>query len=182
MNTQNNFPKTPVFLFTTFFCIFLLAFLFFYRAININNRESQIKEEKWWNEALRRDEIKTLNYLIGVIEGERAQLETHFARSSDVVPFLDTIEELAGKVGVKAEVASVDVLDDYVGLMVGMKASGTFGGLYKFLTLLENSPYELEFVGVDINRKTNPDITKGKNVRAPEWDAFLKMKLLSFIK
>ncbi|MFA6077084.1 MAG: hypothetical protein WC735_03350 [Candidatus Paceibacterota bacterium] len=178
---QSNFPKTPLLFFTAFFCISLLAFFFLYWTVNTNNRELQTKEEKWQNETLRRDGIRALDRSIEMIEGERAQLETHFAKSSDVVPFLDTIEGLAKKVNAKAEVTSVSILADDVGLMVGMKASGTFYSLYKFLMLLENSPYELEFIGMDIDRKTIPD-TKSKNIQVSEWEAIFKIRLLSFIK
>ncbi|TSC77943.1 MAG: hypothetical protein G01um101424_77 [Parcubacteria group bacterium Gr01-1014_24] len=166
---QNNFPKTPLFLSIIFFIFSCSVFLYFLEEINNNNQESQLKEMEWQTEALRRYEIKALDRSIKIIEGERAQLETHFAKSSDIVPFLDTIERLAPQVGTKAEVTSVNVSEDHTGLYVGMEASGTFNGLYKFLTLLENSPYELEFVSMDIKKGLE------------SWEAILKIKLLSFI-
>lgn len=178
---QSNFPKIPLLLSAIFFILSCIVFLFFYRVINDNNRESQLKEGEWQSEAFRRDEIKALDRSVKIIEGERVQLETHFAQSSDVVPFLDTIEGLAPQVGIQAEVVSVDILKDNTGLLVGMKASGTFDGLYKFLTLLENSPYELEFVSTDMTRETVLNVGS-KNVVVPKWDLILKIKLLSFIK
>ncbi len=156
------------------------SFFFFYRAINSNNEESRLKEGQWQNEAKRRDNIKTLDNSVKIIAGERAQLESHFAQSSDIVPFLDTIEGLAPLAGVKAEVTPpLNILEDHSGLVVGMKASGTFTGIYKFLTLLENSPYELEFVAVGINRESVLD-TSGKNAAPLKWNAVFKIKLLSF--
>jgi hypothetical protein len=101
---QSNFPKIPFFLSAAFFILSCLIFVFFYKAINNNNIESQVREEEWQREALRREEIKTLDRSIEIIKEERAQLETHFAQSSDIVPFLDTIEKLAGEAGTKAEV------------------------------------------------------------------------------
>ena len=178
---QSNFPKIPLLLSVIFFIGSSLIFLFFYRAINDNNQKLQSKEGEWQSEKLKRNEIKTLDHSVKIIEKERAQLETHFAQSSDIVPFLDTIEGLAPKVGVKAEVASVDILTDRTGLMVGMKASGTFGGLYKFLALLENSPYEIEFISMDLRRETGPGGVESKNVTVPKWDVIFKIKLLSFI-
>ena len=94
--------------------------------------------------------------------------------------FLDTIEGLAPRAGVEAEVTSVDPPGDSAGLRIGIKASGTFTGVYKFLTLLENSPYELEFIGVDIKRETKTDANK--SVAIPKWNAVFKIKLLSFVK
>lgn len=177
---QNNFPKIPLFLSAIFFCIFLIVFLFFYRGIKNNNQESQLKESQWHSETLRRNEIKALDRSVRMVETEREQLDTHFAQSSDIVPFLDTIEGLAKEVGVKAEVTSVEILTDHNGLMIGMQASGIFSGLYKFLTLLENSPYELEFVEMDMHRET--EITEGKSATLSKWGAIFKIKLLSFME
>ncbi|MEI8175115.1 MAG: hypothetical protein WCG28_04155, partial [bacterium] len=107
------------------------------------------------------------------------QLGTHFAQSSNIVPFLDIIEGLATKVGTKAEVTSVDPLGDNAGLSVGMKASGSFSSVYKFITLLENSPYELEFVSMNIQKGIEAD-AKG-NV-SEVWNAIFRLKLLSFME
>lgn len=177
---QSNFPKIPLLLSAIFFILSCLIFVFLYKAINNNNRESQLREGEWQIEAQRRDEIKALDHSIKIIEEERTQLETHFAKSSDIVPFLDTIERLASKAGARAEVTSVDIPKDSIGLLVGMKASGTFNGLYKFLTLLENSPYELEFLGVDMRQEAGTD-AGGKGAAVYRWSATFKIKLLSFV-
>lgn len=178
---QSNFPKIQLFLSVIFLIFSCLLFLFFYREVNNKNIESQLKEMQLQKETRRRDEIKALNNSVKIIEEEKTKLETHFAKSSDVVPFLDTIEALAVKVGAKAEVVSVDILKDNTGLLVGMSAGGDFEGLYKFLTLLENSSYELEFVTLDINRKIALSAVN-KSVIISEWNAVLKIKLLSFVK
>jgi|SRR3989344_396748 len=178
---QNKFPKIQLILSTIFFVFSCLIFVFFYRFINNKNQELQLKEIEWQNEALRRDEIKTLEHSIKAVESERQQLETHFAQKSDVVPFLDTIEELAPKAGAKAEITSVDVFTARTGLYVGLKASGTFSSLYKFLVLLENSPYELEFLSTDMHIETGSDESQ-KTAGAPKWNAVFKIKLLSFIQ
>ncbi|OGI62721.1 hypothetical protein A2818_02715 [Candidatus Nomurabacteria bacterium RIFCSPHIGHO2_01_FULL_40_12] len=170
---QNNFPKMPLlfsFLFLLFSC---LVFFYFYREIDDNNTAYLLAEQAWHNETLRRDEIKALERSIKTIEKEKVQLETHFAQGSDIVPFLDTIEGLGSQTGIIAEVVAVDISEDQTGLLVGMKVSGSFEGLYKFLTLLENSPYELEFVAFNIRKENSQDAV---------WDAIFQIKLLSFVK
>jgi hypothetical protein len=47
---------------------------------------------------------------------------------------------------------------------------------------LENSPYEIKFVSMDLNRKDELDLTKPNNNPSPQWVANLRIKLLSFIK
>lgn len=178
---KNYFPKIPLLLSITFFAILVAAFMFSFQQINNENLEAQLKEGEWHNETERREEIKSLNRSIKIIETEREKLETHFARSSDIVPFLDTIEGLAPKVGVKAEVSSVNILEDHSGLLVVMAAAGTFEGVYKFLILLENSPYELEFTGIDMQRQVGV-FTGPKGKQVPIWGATFKIKLLSFVE
>ncbi len=176
---QNNFSKIPLFFSIIFFIFSCSVFFFFYKTLNNNNRKSQLAEIQWQTEALKRDEVKMLDYSIKIIEEERSQLENHFAKSSDIVPFLDTIEGLASKAEAKAEISSVDVLKDRDGLMVEINASGTFNSLYKFLILLENSPYELEFMAMNIQKETSVGAEKDK--KDFKWNAFFRIKLLSFI-
>lgn len=171
----SNFPKIPLFVSLIIFSLSCVASVFFYRVIDDKNKEAEQRETKWHTEAERREEIKTLDNSVKIIEGERAELETHFAKSSDAVPFLDAVEGLATRAGVKAEITSVDILKDKTGLMVGMKASGTFAGLYKFLTLLENFSYELEFAGMDMHKDISEE-------GGGKWNATFKVKLLSFVQ
>lgn len=174
---KNNFPKIPFILSVVFFLFSCSVFVFLLKVINDNNQKSQSKEQAWRAETQKRDEIRALDRSVKIIEDDRIQLETHFAKSSDIVSFLDTIEGLAPKVGVKAEVV---VLNDESGLVVEMKASGTFAGLYKFLTLLENSPYALEFIGMGLHKEGASDVA-GKGTPVSKWDANFKIRLLSFV-
>lgn len=174
---QNNFPKIQFFSSIFFLFISLFAFFYFFRTINTNYDEFALKELEWQTESDRREGIKALDRSVKMIEIERAELQTHFAKSSDIVPFLDTIEELAPKVSVKTEVTAVEILKEENGLIVDMKASGTFRNIYKFLTLLENSPYELEFVSIQMNRETALEVKSESG-----WGVIFRIKLLSFIK
>lgn len=177
---SNNFPKIPLLISVILVIFSCVVFIFLYRHINSTDTLAQEVNTEWQAEGQRRDEIKSLDSSIKVIEPERALLETHFAKSSNVVPLLDTLEGLGPKVNANASVTSVDILQDNAGLLVGMKATGSFQGLYRFLQLLENSTYKLEFTSVDIKREdaTAQALAKNKNTT---WDMFLKIKILSFI-
>src|SRR6185503_21178190 len=106
---KRNLKKGPLFFASMLFLISCFAFYFVYREVDANNKASQELEIKWQMEADRRDEIKSFDRSMKAIEEERASLETHFAKSSDIVPFLDTLEATASLAGIKAEVASVDI-------------------------------------------------------------------------
>jgi len=177
---KSTIPKKPIIISAILLCITLLGFLYFYRGIDSKNKESQQMETAWQTEALRREEIRTLDNSIKAIEPERAALDTHFAQSSDVVPFLDTLEALAPRASVKTEVTSVDIATDHSGLLVGLKATGSFEGLYKFLNLLENSPYELDFVSMDFQQ--DQINATNKTPQAQNWSMVLNVKLISFVQ
>src|SRR3989344_1694715 len=106
---QKSFQKIPLLLSLIFFLASIFSFLYLYQEIKNNSWEIDKKENEWRIEAIRREELKTLNNSIEAIKEERQQLETHFARSSDVVLFLNTVEGLAKGAGIEKEVRSVDI-------------------------------------------------------------------------
>ena len=172
------FQKKSFILSIIFFIFSCLVFLSLYKVINNNREASQLAREEWETEDIQRKNAKSLLDSIKIIETERALLETHFVRGSDIVPFLDTIEKIAEGGGAKAEVVSVDVAKDGLSLMVEMKAAGSFEVIYKLVMLLENSPYDLEFASVNIQNVDTGDLSTDKN---PQWAATFQIKLLSFI-
>jgi hypothetical protein len=172
---KNRSTKTKFILASIYFLVSLFGLVFLYREINNVRQSSDQKLTEWRTEAARRNEIKSLDSLVKKIEDKKAQLGTHFAQSSNPVPFLDTLEKLATSVQAKNTVSSVDVSKDGKFLFVGMNASGSFESFYKFLTLLENSSYNLEFISIDMKQVD-------ENTRRGDWSATIKIKLLTFIK
>ncbi|MFZ2072183.1 MAG: hypothetical protein WA101_03555 [Minisyncoccia bacterium] len=169
---------------TTGMLLFTFSILSFFFIFNFINKKEKIAEDSllmWQEEYQKREEIKFLNNSIKEIEADRILLDAHFAKSTDAVPFLNTIETLATRVKAKAEVTSVDISKDKTGLLVGVKAFGSFEAVYKFLMLLEDSPYELETNSVDMEVSVTED-SSGNKLKIPEWEATFKMKLLTFIQ
>lgn len=168
----------PLILSSLFFIFSVVVFIFLYTKIQ-NNRVGTIDVFSTWNkEYQKKEEIKLLNdFLRDTIE-QRAMLNSHFAQSSNAVSFLDMIEDLGSKVNAKAEVLVIDVPQDNTGLYVGIKTSGSFEAVYKFIKLLENSPYEIEIIFMDMSRGSFSSDSK----QSFPWTVNLKIKLLSFIK
>ena len=176
---QNNFSKLSILLSSLFVILSCFAFFFLYREIQNNEDKSQKSNIEWQIEANKRDKLRSLNDSIKDIDKERGLLETHFAKSSDVTEFFNSIEALAHSTGAIPEVSSADITKDG-GLLVGVKATGSFTSLYKFLMLLENFPYQLDFVSVDMLKQDGGDPKKvGK---FSPWQITLKMRLLDFIQ
>ena len=176
---QEKFPKLVFLLSAVFFVIALAAFIFSLRVVSQKSEMLQQAELTWQTEMLKRNEVERLGKLIKALESERASLDSHFTVSSDVVPFLDTIEKLAAAVSAQAEVSSVDIAKDNSSLAVGIKASGSFGALYKFITLLENSPFQLEFLSMDLQNAGGAELAG--STKTLQWDLTLKVGLLNFL-
>ncbi|MDP2789209.1 MAG: hypothetical protein Q8O46_04170 [bacterium] len=172
-------PKMAL-IFSVIFLIFsVFIFIFLYKITDKKDKEFRQFQLEWQAELKTFEKMKRLDRSMKDIEEERNLLGTHFAKSSDVVPFLDTIEEEALSVRAKAEISSVDAGKNNSSLTIVVKASGSFESLYKFLTLLENSPYELEFISMNMQKLGGQDLSlKGE---LSQWDATFKVKLLSFL-
>jgi len=172
---QNNFKKIPLIVSILFLLAVALFFFFLYRGVNNHMAEVNETEKKLEAEIARRNEIKALNNYFLSTQGKKNQLETHFVQSSNVVPFLNTLEDLGTGVGVKMKVASIDISRDGTGLLIQLKSTGTFSQVYKFITTLENAPYELEFVSVDLKKEVTEDEESSN-----QWEANINLRLISF--
>jgi len=176
---QNKFKKFSLAVSLIIFLVFCVSFFFLYKETKNDIRASEESQNLLQKEVARREEIKSFNNSFKLIEKDKTLFETHFAQSSDIVPFLDTIEQMAGSVGTKADVSLIEVSEDNTGLVIEMKDTGGFSQVYKFLMLLENSPYELEFTSVEMHSLI--ENTDKNSAKKSKWEANFKMKLISFI-
>lgn len=174
--------KNRIFLAVGFFILASLIFVFLYRETMDNHKISENSLAEWKKESSKQDETMSLNRSIASVTEKKNLLETHFAKSSDVVPFLDSLENLAKNVGVKAGVSLVDLPEKEDGLIVEMKVAGDFKTVYKFLKLLENSPYQLELTSVNLQNISQDETATKSPDKKTGWEALLRIKLLSFIK
>lgn len=164
-----------------FLMVSLGGFIFLYGKINENKTIAETMMREWQAETTRRDEIRSLQRSIVEIEQEKALFETHFAESSNVVPFLDTIEKLATDAGAKSEVTSVDISKEKPELLVALTAKGDFEAIYAFIRLLENSPYEIEISSFNIEKPSILSDIK-EQIVSREWRGAFTIRLLSFSK
>lgn len=189
---QNKFKKSLIFISIIILILFIVAFWFLYNQVQKKNVNSEKVLTEWQVEDARRNEIKTIMKSIQTIQTNNELIEMHFAKGSNFVPFLDTIDSFAPKIGGEDEVVSVDITPETQELIVGIKVLGSFEAIYKFLTLLENSPYEIEFLAMDIqkglaqnvadkNGKSAVGIKSEKTGKFFPWEGLFKIKLLSFM-
>ena len=196
---KNNLLIKYLILSFIFMLFFMFIFIFLYQSIaNNNNTKEQIAIDLK-TEIEKQNEIKSLDDSLKMMLKEKELLDSHFAKSSDIVLFLDTIEQLGEEVFVKMEVFSVEQpkikkeiqTEDNIetednqdiknnGLIIDMRILGSFEGIYKFITLLENAPYEIEILSFDIQNEKGQNLDN-KNSAPSLWNGMLKVKLISFV-
>lgn len=144
-------------------------FAFTHSRISENKRAADAYSLRSQEEVQNQEETRALEKLIRNVENERLELESHFVSASNVVPFLNELEKIALSAGARAELSEVEVAGDSSGLLVQIKAEGSFEGVYKYLLLLENAPYELEIISVRLSAE------------GESWVGNFRVKLLSFL-
>lgn len=175
------FQKKSLIFSIIIFIISCLIFFFLYKIILNNEDMSKTKRDEWQTQLTQREQSKILMGSIKSIENEMTLLNDHFVKSSDIVPFLNTIEKIADDTGVKAEVLSVDIEKEEPSLSAQIKAYGTFEELYKLINLFENSKYNLKFISMNIKSLSTPGEENSKEELKPEWVGDFRIKLLSFV-
>jgi Tfp pilus assembly protein PilO len=177
---KNNFLKILIFLFFIIFLFFCFIFVSLYTKTNQNNQKAKLATIAWQAETDQHYDINLLNNSLEQVSNERALLNSHFVQSSDVVPFFNTLEQLGVGAGASVVVDSVVTGTNNNELVVDLKTTGTFKQVYQFLTLLENSPYEITFNSMDLHTLSAQDVSV-KNVKNQNWEADFEIQLLSFI-
>jgi hypothetical protein len=182
---QFRLKKTFLIIPVLLFLLSSIFFVFLLREVKKNINISKQAEINLQEEMLALEEAKDFNNFFRSIENEKILLESYFIQNSDVVPFLDKIEMMGSKVGIKTEVSQIEIAKDNSGLVLEIKNEGNFKRLYKFLLLLENFPYELEFTSVEIYNVSVQNVENleksGNNKVKNEWKMVLKIKLISFV-
>ncbi len=171
------FPISAIILAATIF-----AFFFLYRQIGKENQKAEEIAVATQNETIKRDELRLLDRSLSTVRGDRILLSTHFAESSNIVPFLNEIENAGRKADVAVEVVNVDAQNDGAFLSVKISADGSFKALYTFITLLEHSPYALEFTALTLEQGL-VDTNLDPALRKPTlWHTNMTLKLLTYVK
>lgn len=159
-------------------CVF--AFVYIFQEIQSKNEAATQAIEEFKTESERVNKIAALNEEIKTIKDQTDKLNSHFARSSDIVPFLDNLQSLGVLAGAPLEVSSVSLSTEGDSLDVAVRAEGSFASVHKLLALLQNSQYQLQFSAVKFS--TSAFVSADKKVKNtnPTWEAVFTIKLTSF--
>lgn len=174
-NIKIKITQMPLIFSIIFFLLSVGIFYFIFQEVNKINSSAILAEKNFQQEKFKRKNLSLLVESIERTQIQRVNLEKHFVYSSDIVPFLNSIESLGPKLGMVIDVSFVDVLKDNSGMVVNFKTKGFFENVYKLLSLLENFKYELKVLGVSLTKEQLNEASVGN------WQAEFKLKVVSFI-
>lgn len=133
-------------------------------GIEILNKEIADADSKQKN-------IKNLEQTLKSIGDQRVKINSIFADEKSVVRFIEDLEKLALVSGVALEInsASLPAKTDDGGPSFDLAASGEFGRLFKFLSLVEKMNYQIKMdrAGFDLSGKG-------------PWKTSMRLRMLSY--
>lgn len=152
-----------------------VGFWAFYSANGATNEIIIVKKDA--AEIERREaNIKMLEELILSIVSEEAKVADAFTDSDNLVLFIENLEAAARGSGVLLEIESAEFADSGGESLphFRLKTSGSFGGNFRFLRLLEAMPFQLE-----LNDASFSVYSSEPNTRS--WQLRTSITLFSFL-
>ncbi len=174
---KNNQLKKLIFSIT--FLIFSVgSFVFLYKTINSNQQKFTELNQELKNEEAKKQSIQELNKNISEILNQITELDTHFLKTDDVAIFLDDLEKTAKDIGLKLEVVGVEPPSETQnGLVMNLKALGSFESVNDFIVILENYKYEIDILDFD----TQKESFVSENNNTENWNTNIKIKIVSIL-
>ena len=119
----------------------------------------------------KQDNIRTLTVFLSDIETERAKISSAFVDRETLVAFIENVERLAARASVALVIESASLPEKGAALpSFRVRATGSFGGLYRLVALLETMPYHVALDEVRFSAGTGR-----------QWTASIQFQLTSFI-
>jgi len=151
--------------FAALLVVFLCGILFF--QINKSQRLIEQYKEKISNRVNKAERLRSANHLLQNTKEERAKLPSYFVSGEDTVEFIEFIDSLGAESEVSMNVESVKLVDGeekdpYADLHMSVSAQGDWDSIFRFLSLLELMPYNVDIRDVMINGNLKGE-RKGSN-------------------
>lgn len=126
---------------------------------------------------VRVENIKHLENMLEEAEAERAAVEGAFTDSRGIVHFIEKMEELATTTQVTLEVrsAALPVTGGEFGPVFHAEVSGDFGAVYKFISLLMDTDYQV------LPDKFFLEQKEDREKKIEYWLASLDFRMISYI-
>lgn len=146
--------------------------LFYQNISGAKERIGVLRGEATTAEAKQKN-IRNLTKTLEDISDKKSEVDSVFVDEKSVVKFIEDLERLAKLSGVSLQILSaslpVNAAEGKPGFNLNL--GGQFGGLFKFLALLENMNYQLKVETANFQALGKKD-----------WGLQVNLRLLSYIK
>lgn len=160
------FKKTKK-LFITFLIVCVLGLAFDITVFFVIKRRTEavsIAENQLALAAEKANSLKSVKVLMDDTAERRVKVDTFFIKDDKVVDFLDSLDTLGTKNGVKLTINSVGVApltkpssSFLEQLNIKIQVEGSWANVYRFLTLLETMPYKVSWGRVGFDKVSGRD-------------------------
>ena len=119
----------------------LLVYGWFLFVLRVTTTHTAVLEKQVQILQTQEKEVGTLKKELSTMEERQQQLSSYFIDVDNIVPFLETVEGYGRQTNVTTKFDTFDIHTGPSRLDVSLVADGNFADIYRFFSLLENTPY-----------------------------------------
>lgn len=162
------------------FIAFGVAYGYIYFTIqNISYKTQGLAEEVSMLSA-QEATVGVLKSSLASTKEKQTTIHSFFVDSTNIVPFLETIEGYGTNANVSVKFVNVAINPSPASLNVSLTAVGSFPALYHFLALLEAAPYELGINTATIQSVPSTQVATKKGPPPPDdWQGNISLSIYS---
>lgn len=176
--------KTTTFLiFSTLITLVVVAaFVFFLRIIKNKNEHTSVVVATLEEKMRQKENAESFAEKFEEIKSLENDITSHFVDPNKIDEFVSYLENLGEVTGATISVKGIDVPEDNNGIInFKLSIEGSFQGVSRTITLLENIPYQVDVTQVYMNKNIE-QIKDGEEVKVPSvstWQADVSFNILS---
>lgn len=167
-----------------FLIIVLIIFVVYplFKEIKSNSQALFVEKNKIIHLKKEREKLKEISDIYKAFQEDLNKIEASFVDSEFPVELINFLEKNGDASQVKLEILSVtkqsEKEDPWPSLLVQLSVTGEFVNFLKFLTKLENSPYLIEVLDLNIMKSVERETEPGK-IALPQIKTILSLKVFT---
>lgn len=162
----------------------LATLIFFFKIIENKNKHTSATLVTLANKIVKKENSKALKDQIDEVALIRESTNKHFVNGGEMDSFIDYLEGLGKDAGTEVRIEDFKVSpDDKNTLSVKLSSKGSFNNVMKFLSIIENTQYQVYINKMilgkqpdvsNIDPKTGQPIPSGNSI----WEADISFNIL----
>lgn len=159
---------------------FAASFFVFSKIFSEKELVKDIKQKLQSNEKKIKDSALLRKEIISISQ-DKEKIDLLFLKEQEIINLIEKFESVASESGVDLKINSISFAgEDKSQPHFNMAAEGSFGQIFKYVTLLENFPYILEIDRLNL-QKTESGASGDKNIQN-KWRVNFEIILKTYEK